>query len=161
MDSKQASQVTTGLLVVTVGLMMLAGQLNMGLNFGKLWPMIFVVLGVGQFVSRPSWERRQERPVVLVPGGIFLLHNFRIVALRRLVAALHRGGWPVDALRRKDGRACRREGSVMSDAELDGVLSRRARSSACSSSAFGLAQLARQPGMDRGRESDSVLAVRR
>ena len=81
MDSKQASQVTTGLLIITVGLVLLGGQLNMGLNVGKLWPMVFVVLGAGQFVSRPSWEGVKNGLWFWFLAAIFLLNNYRIVGL--------------------------------------------------------------------------------
>ena len=50
MDSKQASQVTTGSCVVAIGLILLAGQLDLDwdLDFGRLWPLIFVVIGARQ-----------------------------------------------------------------------------------------------------------------
>jgi len=81
-DSKQASQITTGLLIITVGLVFLGGQLNMGLNVGKLWPMVFVVLAVGQLVSRPSWEGVKIGLWFWFLAAIFLLNNYRILGLR-------------------------------------------------------------------------------
>jgi hypothetical protein len=82
MDSKQASQVTTGLVVVTIGLVMLAGQLDLewGLDFGRMWPLIFVVIGAGKLLSS---ESRGSGVWFLFLGGIFLMHTYRILSLGR------------------------------------------------------------------------------
>jgi hypothetical protein len=81
MEPKQASQVTFGLIVVSIGLMFLAGQFDShwALDFGRLWPMIFVILGVSRLLVRggiPSalW--------FFFLGGIFLLHTHRVMTLR-------------------------------------------------------------------------------
>ena len=82
MDSKQASQVTTGLVVVAIGLMLLAGQLDAewAWDFGRLWPLIFVVIGAGKLLSS---ESRGSAAWFLFLGGIFLMHTFRILSLGR------------------------------------------------------------------------------
>ena len=82
MDSKQASQVTTGLVVVAIGLTMLASQLDLewGLDFGRMWPLIFVVIGVGKLLSSDS---RGSGAWFLFLAGIFLLHTYRILSLGR------------------------------------------------------------------------------
>lgn len=83
MDSKQQSQVTTGILVILLGLVLLGGQLNMGLDLGKLWPLIFVVLGVGRLVGANEQGGGRGLGIwFLFLAGIFLLNNFRIVGLR-------------------------------------------------------------------------------
>lgn len=81
MDSKQASQVTTGLVVIAVGLMMLAGQFESGWawDFGRMWPVIFIVIGVGKLFSRDGWS---SAAWFLFLGGIFFLHTYRILSLR-------------------------------------------------------------------------------
>ena len=82
MDSKQASQVTTGLVVVTIGLMLLAGQFDSdwALDFGRMWPLIFVVIGIGKLLSS---ESRGSGAWFLFLGGIFLMHTYRILSLGR------------------------------------------------------------------------------
>ena len=82
MDSKQASQVTTGLVVVAIGLMMLAGQFDStwAWDFGRLWPLIFVVIGAGRLLSS---ESRGSGAWFLFLGGIFLMHTYRIMSLGR------------------------------------------------------------------------------
>jgi hypothetical protein len=79
MESKQASQVTWGLIVVTVGLILLAGQTDTGwqVNFGRLWPVVFFLIGVGKFL------RQDVRTGVwfFCLGGIFLLHTYRVMTL--------------------------------------------------------------------------------
>jgi hypothetical protein len=81
MDSKQASQVTIGMVVVAVGLVLLAGQLDTdwALDFGRLWPIVFVVIGIGKLLSS---ESRGSGAWFLFLGGIFLLHTHRILSLR-------------------------------------------------------------------------------
>ena len=82
MDSKQASQVTTGLVVVAIGLMMLAGQFDStwAWDFGRMWPLIFVVIGAGKLLSSDS---RGSGAWFLFLGGIFLMHTYRIMSLGR------------------------------------------------------------------------------
>jgi hypothetical protein len=82
MDSKQASQVTTGLVVVAIGLIMLAGQLDLewGFDVGRMWPLIFVVIGAGKLLSS---ESRGSGAWFLFLGGIFLMHTYRIMSLGR------------------------------------------------------------------------------
>jgi len=103
-DSKQASQMTTGLVVVAIGLMLLAGQFDStwGFDFGRLWPLIFIFLGLGRLAS----PERGSAVWFLFLGGIFLLHTFRVVSLR--------DSWPlfivaagVSMMFRQDGRGRR------------------------------------------------------
>lgn len=80
MKSKQASHMTMGLVVVAVGLIMLAGQLDWDWNFGRLWPVILIVVGLGKFLSR-SEDSLASGVTFLFLGGIFLMHTFRIFTL--------------------------------------------------------------------------------
>ena len=82
MDAKQASQVTVGLVVVAIGLMLMAGQLDYdwAWDFGRTWPLIFVVIGAGKLLSS---ESRGSAAWFLFLGGIFLLHTYRILSLGR------------------------------------------------------------------------------
>lgn len=80
MKSKQASHMTMGLVVVAVGLIMLAGQLDWNWNLGRLWPVILIVIGVGKFLSRAE-DSLSSGITFLFLGGIFLMHTFRIFTL--------------------------------------------------------------------------------
>jgi hypothetical protein len=82
MDSKQASQVTTGLVVVTIGLMMLAGQFDSdwAMDFGRMWPLIFVLIGVGRLLTS---DGRGSGAWFLFLAGIFFMHTYRILSLSR------------------------------------------------------------------------------
>jgi hypothetical protein len=78
--NKQASHMTMGLVVVAVGLIMLAGQLDWNWNFGRLWPVIFLVIGLGKFLSSDE-DSVPSGITFLFLGGIFLMHTFRIFTL--------------------------------------------------------------------------------
>lgn len=80
MKNKQASHMTMGLVVVAVGLIMLAGQLDWNWNFGRLWPAIFIVIGAGKFLSSDE-DSVPSGIMFLFLGGIFLMHTFRIFTL--------------------------------------------------------------------------------
>lgn len=79
MERRQASQITTGLLVIAVGLVLLTSQLNVGWawNVGRLWPVIFLVLGVSRFLNADR-DGRGAGVWFLFLGVIFLLHTYRI-----------------------------------------------------------------------------------
>lgn len=81
MDNRQASQLTTGMIIIMVGLLLLAGQFDLGWHFGRLWPLILIVLGAGRFMATDSNGRRGSGMWLLFVGGIFLLNNFRILSI--------------------------------------------------------------------------------
>jgi hypothetical protein len=75
------SQATTGVIVIVVGLILLGRQLHMGLDIGRLWPLILIVLGVSKYLSVDAEGRRQNGVWLLLVGGLFLLNNFRILGI--------------------------------------------------------------------------------
>lgn len=81
MDNKQASQFTTGVLVISVGVLLLAGQLDAGWHFGRLWPVILIVIGLGRYLSTGDDGRRGDGFWFLLIGGMFLLNNYRVLML--------------------------------------------------------------------------------
>lgn len=81
MDGKRTSQATMGVIVIVVGLIMLGHQLRLGLDLGRLWPLILIVLGVSKFASVDAEGRRQNGAWLLLIGGLFLLNNYRILGL--------------------------------------------------------------------------------
>src|SRR5688572_28113350 len=80
-DNRQASQLTTGAIIIVVGLLLLLGQLDGNWHFGRLWPLILIAIGTGKFLATGADGRRGDGTWLLFLGGIFLLHNFRIFTL--------------------------------------------------------------------------------
>ena len=81
MDSRQATQLTTGAIIIVVGLLLLAGQLDSNWHFGRLWPLILIAMGAGKYLSTKADGSRGDGAWLLFLGGIFLLHTFRIFTL--------------------------------------------------------------------------------
>ena len=81
MDNRQASQLTTGTIIIVVGLLLLAGQLDAGWHFGRLWPVILLAIGAGRYLTTSADGSRGNGLWFLFLGGIFLLNNFRILTL--------------------------------------------------------------------------------
>ena len=81
MDNKQVSQLTSGMLVVLIGLLLLAGQLDKAWQFHKLWPLIFIVLGVSRFLAVDEAGERGNGLFFLFLGAIFLMHTFHVLRL--------------------------------------------------------------------------------
>lgn len=81
MDSKQVSQLTTGLLVILVGLILLGGQMRLGLDFGRLWPLFLLVIGCSMFMRVNDDGTRGNGTWFLFLGVLFLLNNYRILSI--------------------------------------------------------------------------------
>ena len=82
MDNRQTSQITTGVVIIVVGLLLLGGQLDAGWHFGRWWPLILIVLGAGRFfTTSPDGRRSSTGAWLLFVGGIFLLNNLRILTI--------------------------------------------------------------------------------
>jgi hypothetical protein len=79
-DNTRVSQMMFGAVVILVGLLLLAGELDLGWQFGRLWPLIFIVLGLGRFLNRDASGRGMGAWFLFL-GGIFLLDTFRILSL--------------------------------------------------------------------------------
>ena len=82
MDQQQTKQLTFGLIVVAIGLMLFARQLDLGWSFhiGRLWPAVFVMLAVGQFASADSGGWRGGVWFLFL-AAIFFMHNFHVLRL--------------------------------------------------------------------------------
>ena len=82
MDHQQTKKLTFGLIVVAIGLMLFARQLDLGwsFHFSRLWPGIFLVLAVGQFLGsdRDGWRGGAW---FLFLGAIFFMHTFHVLRL--------------------------------------------------------------------------------
>jgi Domain of unknown function (DUF5668) len=114
-DPKRRSggNMTAGLLMIVIGLILLGERMDAmpGLDFGKLWPLILITLGLASWL-KPREDGRQGGGWWLVfIGCLFLLNNFRVVTLRQswplfIVA----GGLSLLLSRDRERRAGRREG---------------------------------------------------
>ena len=82
MDRKQASSLTTGLLFVVVGLILLSSQLHVWPGgMGTMWPLIFFVIGIGH-IARAEGEGRWRAGLWwFFLGSLFLLHSTRTLML--------------------------------------------------------------------------------
>jgi hypothetical protein len=86
-DSKQRSQILTGAVLIAVGLLFFAGQLDpewrSALRLGRLWPVMLLVLGVGRLVlpDDEKGEKRSSGGWLLFIGSLFLLHNYHVLRL--------------------------------------------------------------------------------
>lgn len=81
MDGKRISQATTGIVIIVVGLLMLGHQLHLGLNFGRYWPVILIVMGLSKFMVITDEGYRQNGAWLLLVGVLLLLNNLRILGL--------------------------------------------------------------------------------
>ncbi len=81
MDNRQASQLTTGVLVISIGVLLLAGQLDVSWHFSRLWPVILIVIGLGRYLGTDAAGRRGSGFWFLFVGAIFLLNNYRVFRL--------------------------------------------------------------------------------
>lgn len=83
MERTKASQLTKGLVVVAIGLILLAGQLDVrwAWDFGRLWPIVFFVLALGRLLG--GREGRRGGIWFLFLGVMFLMHTYDIFHLHR------------------------------------------------------------------------------
>lgn len=81
-DLVKRKDLVTGVLLIGVGLIFLASNLDMTpeLNWGRMWPLILVVIGIGKIIA-PDQEGRSGGLTLLLIAGIFLAHNYRVLSL--------------------------------------------------------------------------------
>ena len=83
MTHPHASQIRTGLILITIGLLFLVGQFEwFPLTFGKIWPYFVVALGVGLLCFPGDDGGRSGAWWLIFVGGIFLLHTYGVASLR-------------------------------------------------------------------------------
>ena len=93
MTRDSSSQVTTGLVMVVIGLVLLGGQLDLfdTWRIGRLWPLVMVAIGAAQWAATPPpGARRQGLGLMLAGSRPAAAHPERDAHLG-LLAALHRG----------------------------------------------------------------------
>jgi len=84
MDKEQKSQLSLGLVLIVVGLVFLAKQLHLisGLDVGRLWPLVLIVIGLARLGTPDEQGRRgRQGHMLLMVGSIFLLDTFRVLRL--------------------------------------------------------------------------------
>ena len=81
MDSKQMSQVTTGVIIALVGLILLGAQFRTGLDIGRLWPLIPLVIGLSRYGTIDEKGNRGNGGWFILVGALFLLHNYHVLRI--------------------------------------------------------------------------------
>ena len=78
MDQQQRSQVTTGMLLIALGLVFLGRRLAWlpGLDLGRLWPMFLVIIGVSKFLGGRAEGKPGSGLWLIFLGALFLLHTY-------------------------------------------------------------------------------------
>lgn len=54
----QRDGLTAPLVLITLGVLLLGGQLNWGYSFWELWPVLLIVIGVGKVINAIRWNRQ-------------------------------------------------------------------------------------------------------
>ncbi len=74
--------IVTGVLLIGIGLIFLASNLGSlpELDVSRMWPMVLVIIGVGQLFGGDA-ESRIGGVTLILTGAIFLAHNYRVVRL--------------------------------------------------------------------------------
>ena len=72
----------SGVMLIGIGLMFLASNLGALPEFdiSRMWPLIMVVIGIGQLFSG-DFEGRLGGLTLILTGSIFLAHTYRVVRL--------------------------------------------------------------------------------
>ncbi len=75
---------TTGIVLILIGLVFLAGNLDLGvrLDIARLWPLILIGIGGSKLLFPGDGVRVSGLPLVLV-GSIFLAHNYGVIRLQQ------------------------------------------------------------------------------
>ena len=85
MDRKQRSQITTGVLMIALGLMFLGDRLDIvpRLDFARLWPVLLIVIGLGNVAFPREDGRHGSGFWLILVGVLFLLDGYRVLAFRQ------------------------------------------------------------------------------
>jgi hypothetical protein len=85
MDRKQRSQIMTGVLMIALGLIFLGDRLDVvpRLDFSRLWPLLLIIIGVGQYTMPREDKRHGSGGWLILVGALFLLDGYRILSFRQ------------------------------------------------------------------------------
>ena len=83
MDRKQRSQITTGLLLIALGLILLAHRLALlpQMDLHRLWPVFLLILGAARVYAPGEDGRRGGGAWMIFLGILFLLHTYSVFRL--------------------------------------------------------------------------------
>jgi hypothetical protein len=83
-ERQQVSQLTTGVALVTAGLILTAHQLEWGPLWyvQRLWPIVFVIVAAPRLLFGNKDGQRGGGVWLLFLGLIFFLHTYRVLPLR-------------------------------------------------------------------------------
>jgi hypothetical protein len=83
-DRQQLTQRTTGAALITIGVALLAAQLEWSplWQLHRLWPLALVVIGLPKLLWGDEHGRRAGGLWLTSFGALFMLHTFRIVTIR-------------------------------------------------------------------------------
>ena len=78
----KSKDLVTGLMLIGLGLIFLASNLGSlpELDVERMWPLVLVVIGVGQLFSGDA-DGRIGGLTLILTGAIFLAHTYRVVRL--------------------------------------------------------------------------------
>ncbi len=78
------NDIVGGVILILVGLLFLAGNYDLGIDidFGRMWPLILIVIGLAKVVFPEGESRLGGMPLVFV-GGIFLAHNYDVLRIQQ------------------------------------------------------------------------------
>ena len=77
-------QVAAGMVLVAVGILFFGAQADLwnGWSFGRLWPIILVVVGLGQAIAPSKPSDRYRGWLIVTAGSVLLLHTLSVLSLR-------------------------------------------------------------------------------
>ena len=83
MRRDSSSQVTTGLVLVVNGLVLLGGQLDLfdTWRIGRLWPLVMVAIGAAQWAATPPPGARRQGTGLVMAGVVLLLHTLNVMPI--------------------------------------------------------------------------------
>lgn len=78
------NDIVGGVILILVGLLLLAGNYELGvdINFGRMWPLILIVIGLAKVAFPEGESRLGGLPLVFV-GSIFLAHNYDVMRIQQ------------------------------------------------------------------------------
>jgi membrane-bound ClpP family serine protease len=83
MHDQRASQIRTGLVLITIGVVFLIWELRVfPAGVARLWPWLLVALGIALLAVRGETEKRSGAWWLLFTGGLFVLHSHGVASVR-------------------------------------------------------------------------------
>ena len=74
MNPNNRGSLVAGVILIGLGVLFFLFNLLPGVNFNKLWPVIFILLAAGFFIPPLLWpQQRQELSGLFIPGSIMLM----------------------------------------------------------------------------------------